>query len=308
MMSLSIVRPVVILTLVVATLGFSADAAAEPFTQGAKSCQECHKDQYKVWEESKHFKSFRTVHRTKEAKAIIATLGGTRRMKKKEDCTLCHYTMKQKSASAKGNAKSGPSCESCHGPSSEWEKIHGDYGGKNVKKEDETPEHKAKRIADSKAAGLIWSSIKYDVVANCLKCHGLARSEINAVMLARMMGAGHPLNPDFEVVSYSQGKMKHWPDRSPAELAYLFVAGQAAKLVSGTEAVGKTEDVQYKNAQMKRAADAKAVLRALIEIPEAATLIGSPNEENARKLVAAIADKDLWGKVKGMVPDKGSYK
>ena len=299
MLHLSIVRWTVSLTFVAMTISVSADAAAQPGTQGADSCVVCHKDEYKVWEKSRHFTTFRAIHRDKNAKAILASIGGKRSMKRNVNCTSCHYTMIQESAGAKFKARAGPSCESCHGAASGWKDIHGDYGGETA--EDETPAHREKRIADSKAAGLKWSWMKYDIAANCMKCHGLARSEIEGDVLGKMMASGHPLNHDFEVVSYSQGEMKHWPDSSPAELAQLFVAGQAAKLISAREAAGRTEDAKYKNAQMKRAADAAAALRTLGDIPEAAALIGSPNEENAHKLLEAVKQMDLYSRIKPLL-------
>jgi hypothetical protein len=201
--------------------------------------------------------------------------------------------------------KYGPSCEGCHGASSDWEPIHFDYGGKNVKREEESPDHKASRIADSIAAGMAWASMSYDIAVNCMKCHGLARSEINGEAFAKMLGAGHPINQSFEIVLFSQGRMRHWlKERSPARLANLFVAGQAAKLVSATEAAAKTED-EYKAAQMKRAADAKAVLQA---VPQAAALIKSPSDANARKMMQAIGQQDLSGLVGGLIPCAGADK
>ena len=42
--------------------------AAEPYFQGPKVCSECHKSEYEVWEGTKHFKSFRTVHKSDNAR------------------------------------------------------------------------------------------------------------------------------------------------------------------------------------------------------------------------------------------------
>ena len=36
---------------------------AEPFVKGAKLCEECHEEEFKIWQKTKHFTSFRTVHR-----------------------------------------------------------------------------------------------------------------------------------------------------------------------------------------------------------------------------------------------------
>ena len=279
---------------------------AEPYFQGPKSCEECHKDEYKVWGETKHFKAYRTAHKAKDAKKIVAAVGGKKNMKRNKSCSVCHYSTEQKKPDGKAKVKYGPSCESCHGASSDWEVIHSDYGGKNVKREAETPDHKTKRIADSTATGMAWASMPYDIAVNCMKCHGLARSEISGEAFAKMLGAEHPINQSFEIVLFSQGKMRHWiKERSPARLANLFVAGQAAKLISATEAAAKTGDAQYKAAQMKRAADAKAVLKA---VPQAAALIKSPSDAIARKMMQAIGQQDLSGLVGGLIPCAGPDK
>ena len=303
--------------LTIAASVFKGDARAEPFYQGPKKCQECHREEYKTWESTKHFKSFREVHKNDKAKKIAAAVGGSKNMKKNEVCTICHYTMVQKDASAKPKAKAGPSCESCHGASSDFLDIHNNYGGPNVKREDETSEHKAERLQMARDAGMVWSFMRYEIARNCMSCHGLARDALDADSLANMLGADHPLNPDFEFVRYSQGSVRHrfYPpditsnaEMSKAELAEAFIQGQAAKLVSATAAMGKSSDAKYQAAQDKRAADASAALGALTSVPEAAALIANPSEESALALVAAIAGKDMSGEVGSLLPDPSTYK
>ena len=95
---------------------------------------------------------------------------------------------------------------------------------------------------------------------------------------------------------------------TPVELARLFVEGQAAKLVSAAGALAKSDNEKYVAAQEKRAADASAALAAVTSVAEAAALIDEPTEDNARKLVAAIADADLTGEVGGLLPAMADYK
>ena len=45
---------------------------------GAKKCNECHKAEHGVWKGTKHFKSYRKVHKNKKAKAIVKAVGGKR--------------------------------------------------------------------------------------------------------------------------------------------------------------------------------------------------------------------------------------
>ena len=293
---------------------------AEPFVKGAKLCEECHEEEFKIWQKTKHFTSFRTVHREPKDEAkpspkkILASVGGQKRMKRNETCYLCHYTLEQKEADSKPAAKSGTSCESCHGASSEYLAIHDNYGGKTIKRQQEAPDHKAKRIADSAAAGLIWPSMQYEIAENCMTCHGLAHPDLKTEHLAKMLGAGHPINPDFELVKYSQGSVRHryYPpdiktnaEMAPQDLAQIFVIGQAAALVSATGAMSKSDEAKYKEAQNKRAENAKAVLK---NIPEAADLLASPSRENALKLSKAIDGKDLTSIVGSKLPAKPDYK
>ena len=294
--------------------------SAEPFVKGAKLCEECHEEEFKVWQKTKHFKSFRTVHREpKDAskpspKKILKAVGGQKRMKRNETCYLCHYTLEKKDAGAKPQAKSGTSCESCHGASSDWLPIHDNYGGKDVKREAESADHKTKRIADSTAAGLIWPTMKYEVAENCMTCHGLANPNLKADDLAKMLGAGHPINPDFELVKYSQGSVRHrhYPpdmkvnaEMTPKQQAEFYAIGQAAALVSATGVMSKSSEAKYVEAQKKRVENAKA---ALSGVPEAAELLASPSRENALKFATAIADKDLTGALGSKLPAKGDYK
>ena len=244
-------------------------------------------------------------------------MGGQKRMKRNNTCALCHYTLVKKDAGSKAVAKSGNSCENCHGASSDWLDLHYDYGGKDVKKSAETAEHKAKRIADSRAAGMIWPSMKYEVSENCMVCHGLANPNLKADNLAKMLGAGHPINPDFEVVKYSQGAVRHRfyapnmktnGEMTPKELAELYVIGQAAVLVSANGVMSKSSEPKYKAAQMKRAENAKAALSLVSDIPEVKTFLSSPTRENALKLTAALSGKDLTGAVGSKLPAKADYK
>jgi hypothetical protein len=300
----------------VAFAGVAMTALADTFYVGPKACQECHKTEGGVWEQTKHATSFKDVHKAAKAKDILAAAGGDANMRKNATCTQCHFTMEQADASAAPLAKSAVSCEKCHGAGSDFIKIHNDFGGPDVKRENEKPEHKTKRLADSRAAGMFLPDSLYDIAANCMACHGLAKPGIDPGILAKMLEAGHPLDPDYELVRYSQGTVRHrfYPpdtdknkEQTPAELARMFVTGQAAKLVSAA-AAAKSDNAAYKAAQVKRAKDAAAALAAVKSVPEAAALVAAPTADNARKLTAAIAGKDLTAEVGSLLPAKDSYK
>ena len=91
----------------------------------------------------------------------------------------------------------------------EWLALHNNYGGKDIKREQEAPDHKIKRVTGSQEAGLIWPSMQFELAENCMTCHGLAHPSLKADDLAKMLGAGHPINTDFELVKYSQGSVRH---------------------------------------------------------------------------------------------------
>ena len=64
--------PLIAASILLATVvGQPRTASSEPYFQGPKSCLECHKTEYKVWEGTKHYKSFRTAHKAKIAKKIM---------------------------------------------------------------------------------------------------------------------------------------------------------------------------------------------------------------------------------------------
>ncbi len=301
------------------TLVANNDVLAEPEYQGPESCQKCHKVDLEVWEKTKHATSMKTVHKTKEAKAIMEALG-EKRMKRNDTCTMCHYTMVKSGSRLK--AVAGPSCESCHGASSEWKPIHNDYGkdaaGNALKREAEDPAHKAERIEASTKAGMVWPQQTFDVASNCLICHGLTNESIPADLLSKMMEADHPINPEFELVRYSMGSVRHrfYPpditknaEMTPAQLARFFIAGHAASIVAATKVVSKIAHPKYVAAQKARINAAKAALEAIQgSVPEAAALLQDPSEAKARALVAAIEGKDLSGSVGGLLPAKDSYK
>lgn len=292
-------------------------AAAAPFAEGFRKCEKCHEAEVEVWRGSEHFKSFNTVHRKEQAKKILDAAGGGASMRQNANCVLCHYTETRSSPTAKPQVASGPSCESCHGASSEWRDVHNFYGEGIDDPAKEPPANRTKRLAEARKAGMIWSFMHYEIASNCAECHGLAHPKLGADVLAKMLDAGHPSEPDFELVRNSQGSVRHRfypPDYSknaemtPAELARLFVIGQAATLVSATAAASKSSHAKYAALQKKRAQDASKALQAVADLPEVAALLKQPTHENGRKLADSLKTKDLSAKVKAMLPAKSTYK
>jgi hypothetical protein len=295
----------------------STVAQAAPHYVGPQACLECHKAESAVWENTKHAKSFRELHKAPKVKEILSAVGGDSNPRKNTLCVQCHYTLEQADESATAAAKSSVSCESCHGAASGWVKVHNDYGGTGVTREAEPAAHKTERIKKSIEAGMRRPDTFYDLAANCLACHSLARSGVDGATIGKMLEAGHPINPDYELVKYSQGTVRHrfYPPKvdvnaemTAAELARMFVTGRAAMLVTATAAQGKSDNAAYKDVMQKQIKSAAEALNAVKGVPEAAALVGAPTEENARKLVAAIAAKDLTAEVKSLLPKPEDYK
>jgi len=295
----------------------SQNAFSIGFNEGPKKCQECHEQEYDVWKASPHFESYKKAHKTVEAKKIVKAVG-EKSMKKGKACVLCHYTAIQKDASAKAKVKAGPSCESCHGSSSQWREIHNDFGGADVKAADETPAHKKQRLVDSEVKGMIASRMTYRLASNCMNCHGLGNKNLDAKTLSTMLEAGHPIKPEFEIVKYSQGQVRHRfvppnvNDNSrldAAGIARLYVGGQAAALVTASRIKNKVADTKFKSAQQARIKQAKAVMNAIKNtVPAAAFLLSKPTDANGLALEKAIENKDLSAQVAKFLPQEKDYK
>ncbi len=299
------------------TFSLPLAVSAGSYYVGPKPCQECHKAEYEVWDKTKHAASFKDLHKHEKVAEILAAAGGDKNIRKNTLCVQCHYTLEQADESSPATAKTSVSCESCHGAASGWLKIHNDYGGPDAKRETEPAAHRDERIRKSIEAGQRRPESPYDLAANCLNCHSLARAGVDGATIAKMLAAGHPINADYELVKYSQGTVRHrfYPptmtvnaDMTPAELARFFIAGRAAMLVIATESLGKSDSAAYKEALQKQIAAAKEALAAVKSVPEAAALVAAPNDASARKLVAAIAGKDLSAEVKSLLPKPEDYK
>ena len=297
-------------------LGLTAGTAnAAPFAEGFRKCQECHEAEVEVWKKTKHSTGYNEIHKKESAAKILAAAGGGASMRQNATCVMCHYTETKASETAKPQVASGPSCESCHGASSEFRDVHNFYGDGVADASKESPANKAKRLAAATKAGMIWSFMTYDIAANCAECHGLANPKLKGDVLAKMLEAGHPSEPEFELVRYSQGTVRHryYPpnvdknaEMNAAELSRLYIVGQAAKLVSAIAAAGKGGGDKYAALQKKREADARAALQAVADVPEVKAVLDKPAADTARKLADALKGKDLSAKVK--LPAKNTYK
>ena len=93
-----------------------------------------------------------------------------------------------------------------------------------------------------------------------------------------------------------------------AQLSRLFVIGQAAILVSATQAADQSSHPKYKAAQAQRAAQARKVLSSAKSNAAVATFLKSPSAEAGRRLSEALKDADLSAVVGSMLPSPSDYK
>lgn len=176
-----------------AALGISAPERVV----GSESCKECHKSEYAAWTETKHSKNFARID-SDSGKKIAQQYGGT------EACQQCHSTPHTDTAKF-ATAEVGVSCESCHSPAGGpdgWLKVHSDYGGKDLKRTDETEAHLKERLAKCDEAGMIRPSKAYDLARNCFSCH--------IVSDEKLLAAGHKAGQsDFDLIAWMQGEVRH---------------------------------------------------------------------------------------------------
>lgn len=295
---------------------FAGAASSEPYFQGVKPCETCHSAEVEVWEGTVHAKSYKTTRKSEKALALLAAVGSEQSMKKDPLCISCHFSLRQKTASSKPKAKDGPSCESCHGPSSDWIDIHNDYG-EYASAEEEPPEHKAKRLARAEEAGMIGAFNLFGIAGNCASCHGLSRPDIEGEQLAAMFDHGHPLNAEFELVRYSQGSVRHrfYPpnidinaELDDSGLARLYVLGKAAQIIAADQAIAIAPAGAYKQAQQAIADAARSALQPVANESAVAAFLAKPTAEQGRALAKSLEDSDLSSLLANQLPAPEDYK
>lgn len=264
--------------LLVSLIGVRASSAGAPDpdkTVGPNVCAECHKQEAEAWKASHHFKTFRDMPRNAAANAIAQRLG-IRRVKSESLCLNCHFT--QQSKNGKAEPIAGISCESCHSGGKEWVKIHAGYSGKTAQTESKAEAEARWKLADSK--GMIRPASVYRLAKNCLGCHVVPHEEL-------VNKGGHRAGSAFELVSWSQGEVRHntWHSKgkenvsaNAARRRMLYLVGLGVELETALRAVGKaTVRKPYAFEMAKRADLARkqlaAAAKAVPSVPEIAKLV-----------------------------------
>jgi len=258
--------------------GFAAEGAVatDPAkTVGPNACAECHKQEAQAWKGTHHFKTFREMPRNTEANEIAEKMG-VRRIKSESLCLNCHFTVQQKNN--KEETVSGISCESCHGAGQDWIKVHSGFSGKKEQTETKAEEEARWKLADSK--GMIRPRSLYQLAKNCYGCHVVPQEDL-------VNKGGHRAGSAFELVSWSQGEVRHntWyskgKDNVPASAArkrMLYLVGLGVELETALRAVGKaTVRKPYAFEMAKRADRARkqlaAAAKAAPNVPEIAKMV-----------------------------------
>jgi len=165
--------------------------------KGPNECVECHKHSGSVWEKTPHATTITDMPRSEEGRDIAKKMG-IRRIKSESLCLDCHSTAVPKEGKLK--PISGVSCESCHGASEPWLKRHGEFSGK--KEGEESAEEIASRWAECESAGMLRAGMILEIARNCVSCHVVPDEKLVNV-------GGHSSGSDFELVSWSQGVIRH---------------------------------------------------------------------------------------------------
>jgi hypothetical protein len=258
--------------------GFAADGAvaSDPAkTVGPNACAECHKQEAEAWKSTHHFKTFREMPRKTEAKEIAGKMG-VRRIKSESLCLNCHFTVQQKNN--KEEPISGISCESCHSAGQDWIKVHSGFSGKTEKTETKAEEEARWKLADSK--GMIRPGSIYQLAKNCYSCHVVPQEDL-------VNKGGHKAGSSFELVSWSQGEVRHntWhskgKDNVPASAArkrMLYVVGLGVELETGIRAVSHATVRKLYAFEMAKRVDRTrkqlaAAAKAAPNVPEIAQMV-----------------------------------
>ncbi|MBF0425409.1 MAG: cytochrome C554 [Magnetococcales bacterium] len=262
----------------------AAPAAHDPaLIKGPEACgKECHKDEAAVWTATRHATSFRTLEQEKKVGEILTNLGIKGGMRRAEPCQGCHYTMQM--VEGRPQATAGVSCEACHHPARDWSDVHGDYGGKEVKREQESPGHKQQRLAKSIAAGMVRPVDLYPLVRACFDCHlGFEEKTVNT--------GGHVPGSLIELVSWTQGKVgedgkpirhnlhqgKENRYSPPERRRVMYILGLALELEYTIRALGRATQegmfVQKMAKQAKQAAQRMKQVNEKVTVPEVAAIL-----------------------------------
>ena len=168
--------------------------------------------------------------------------------------------------------------KSCHSAGEDWIKVHSQFSGKTEKTETKAEAEARWKLADSK--GMIRPSSLYRLAKNCYSCHVVPQEDL-------VNKGGHPAGSAFELVSWSQGEVRHntWHSKgkenvpaSAARKRMLYLVGLGVELETGIRAVSRaTVRRLYAFEMAKRVDRARkqlaAAAKAAPNVPEIAKMV-----------------------------------
>ncbi len=157
----------------------------------------------------------------------------------------------------------GISCESCHGAGQDWIKVHSGFSGKTPLFESKAEAKARWKLAESK--GMIRPHSFYQLAKNCYGCHVVPQEDL-------VNKGGHKAGSAFDLVSWSQGEVRHntWYSKgrenvpaSAARKRMLYLVGLGVELETALRAIAKaTVRKTYAFEMAKRADRARKQLAA----------------------------------------------
>jgi hypothetical protein len=263
---------------------------------GPNACAECHKQETEAWKVSHHFKTFRDMPRNAKANEIAKKMG-VRRIKSESLCVNCHFTVQQKND--KDQLVAGVSCESCHGAGQDWIKVHSGFSGKTMLFESKAEAKARWKLSDSK--GMIRPRSFYLLAKNCYGCHVVPQEDL-------VNKGGHRAGSTFELVSWSQGEVRHntWyskgRDNVPASaprMRMLHLVGLGVELETALRGIARAKVRWLYAFEMAKRADRArkqlaAAAKAAPNVPEIAEMVKLAHSAglklNNERLLTAAAD------------------
>ena len=321
---------IVILPLAAASARSNSDAKHTNLKKfvGPDACAECHKEEAEVWKKTHHFSTFKAMPRSKEAREIADKLK-IKRIKSESLCLNCHFTTR--ASGRKQKPVAGISCESCHSAGKDWEKLHSGFSGKT--EQTESKAEAAARWEKAEKLGMIRPASIYDLAKNCYGCHVVPQEKLVNV-------GGHLAGSPFELVSWSQGEVRHnlWYSKgernskaTPNRRRMLYVVGVAVELETALRAVAvatKRKTYAFRMAQRADLARQKmaAIAKAVPDAPELTSIanlgystgLKLKNQEALTEAADKIAiealgladkyDGSAFGAVDALIPAEDKYK
>lgn len=228
------------------------------------TCTDCHQNEVKALQASKHFKSLEKIKAGENVKKYADALKIKRSdVTKNSACTQCHGT--PSNAGGAVAISENVSCQSCHGAAKNWLNIHKKLKGA-------PPAARAGIHAQCQAAGAVRPNNLYAIAKNCFECH--------VVRNQALVNARHSAATRIELVVWSAGEVRHNFQASPPNQPVN------AEAPAG-EAVQERRRLKYVVGLM---VDAEITLTNLGNVPvgKGKTLFAKANASRLKRIVKAL--------------------